>query len=538
MKRFLLTLSALCALGTLSFAQNRINAEVEVSNDYRTRLADVEKYSVGMAVPDSLYKFNLDFDYAVFENPYKGAYEFSPYAIKLTPDKSVYDGHKLYVRAGAGWTMRPRVSAVWTPVATATDRLNVYQDLGGYFGTYYPNYDALDMYEKIGVNGQHNGAKATIGYGLGYDGMFVDGSQNNFYHTGNAHFSIKSTVNDKSYFYYDLNASYLFALDRYRDNVMENSLRIYGTLGPVIKRNFRIFVDLDAAGIMYSNNWKGAMVNVKATPRIAAKLGPVDVSAGIKLDYNLLGSSSEFKFFPDARLSLKIAKALEFYAVCTGDVETYDYDRLKRINRHIRYDITTYGQMVTFGTTDLDAYGGIKGGVFDHLQYDISGGWRKVSGVPMLDDGGYFFGTNYKTIHVDAKLSWKNDFLEAELDGHFNKVSDMVSSYLIYTKLLTFPITVSNVYALPQLTGEARVTYNWNRRLYVGVSALASTARTASNLSELPAYVNLGAYAEWKFAGRWSVWMSGDNLLGQNIYYVPLYSQKGPSVTAGVCFVL
>ena len=100
-----LALLALCApLG----AQN-INQTVEVTNDYRTRFADFQKQGPTMTVPDSLFRFDYDFDYSVFETPYRGSYEFSPYRIEVTPEARQRDGSRLYLRAGAGFTFHPQL---------------------------------------------------------------------------------------------------------------------------------------------------------------------------------------------------------------------------------------------------------------------------------------------------------------------------------------------------------------------------------------------------------------------------------------------
>lgn len=77
-----LAFSALC--GGLS-AQN-LNPTVSVSREYQGKLMEVSKPAVKMAVPDSLTEFNLKFDYSVFENPYKGSYDFKPYNMDMRPD--------------------------------------------------------------------------------------------------------------------------------------------------------------------------------------------------------------------------------------------------------------------------------------------------------------------------------------------------------------------------------------------------------------------------------------------------------------------
>ena len=46
-----------------------LNPTVEVSRQYQGQLMEVHKPVMEMALPDSVDKFNLEFDYSVFENP-------------------------------------------------------------------------------------------------------------------------------------------------------------------------------------------------------------------------------------------------------------------------------------------------------------------------------------------------------------------------------------------------------------------------------------------------------------------------------------
>ena len=65
-------------------AQN-LDPTVEVNRSYEGKLMEVHKPMLEMAVPDSVLRFDLDFDYEVFDNPYKGAYEFKTYTMQLQP---------------------------------------------------------------------------------------------------------------------------------------------------------------------------------------------------------------------------------------------------------------------------------------------------------------------------------------------------------------------------------------------------------------------------------------------------------------------
>ena len=73
-------LSAVFFVALSAGAQN-LNPTVSVTRDYEGKLMEVHKPSMAMFVPDSLHRFDLDFDYSVFANPYMGAYYSKPYVL-------------------------------------------------------------------------------------------------------------------------------------------------------------------------------------------------------------------------------------------------------------------------------------------------------------------------------------------------------------------------------------------------------------------------------------------------------------------------
>ena len=77
MKKILTAIAALVLCGTM-YAQ--IDPTVEVSRQYKVNVADIERPQTSdNAVPDSLQKFDVGFDYSIFDRPYTDLYEFSPY---------------------------------------------------------------------------------------------------------------------------------------------------------------------------------------------------------------------------------------------------------------------------------------------------------------------------------------------------------------------------------------------------------------------------------------------------------------------------
>ena len=89
MKKYIVLLAVLSGSVYISDAQN-LDPTVEVTRGYKAELADANKSSISMEVPDTVYRFDLDFDYSVFDNPYRGSYEFNPYAMDMKPQSSPY----------------------------------------------------------------------------------------------------------------------------------------------------------------------------------------------------------------------------------------------------------------------------------------------------------------------------------------------------------------------------------------------------------------------------------------------------------------
>ena len=114
MKHEILT-GALLAVTALAYGQN-LNPTVEVTNAYEGGAEAIKKPLQVMQVPDSVTRFNLDFDYEVFDNPYRGAYEFRPYQVQLRPQPAASGERKFYLRAGAGYRLRPELELVYTPL--------------------------------------------------------------------------------------------------------------------------------------------------------------------------------------------------------------------------------------------------------------------------------------------------------------------------------------------------------------------------------------------------------------------------------------
>ena len=174
---YILTAAALLAAAP-AFSQN-LNPQVQVTNDYKAEMGKAGKQSVPLEIPDSLTSFRTSVSYDVFSTPYKGSYEFVPYEISVTPQKPASDYNRFYLKAGAGYTLRPELQFVWTPLRSVSgNTVAVYNDFHGYMGNYgtvdsRADYAGHDFAENIGVEGRYCARNFTLKYGLGYNGIFT-----------------------------------------------------------------------------------------------------------------------------------------------------------------------------------------------------------------------------------------------------------------------------------------------------------------------------------------------------------------------------
>ena len=221
MRKIYLVSAAMLMTAAVSFGQN-FNPTVEVTNTYQGNASEVHKPLLGMNVPDSLLRFDLDFDYEVFEKPYQGAYSFKPYMLNMRPAKDAWRGRQLYLKAGAGYTLHPQFEFVFSPERKGPFQMSVYASHKSYFGNYheikpelkddlyrleksgngFKGYDALT---SAGFDGRYNWDRAILSFGLGYYGLAAkDSVMSRSYNAFDFNARVRSNNDSESYFLYDV----------------------------------------------------------------------------------------------------------------------------------------------------------------------------------------------------------------------------------------------------------------------------------------------------------------------------------------------
>lgn len=528
MKRITILLAAaLVPMGV--YAQN-LNPEVQVTNEYQTRLNDVSKQGPSMSVPDSLLRFDYHFDYSVFDSPYKGSYEFSPYSVDLAPSASLYDGRKFYLRGGAGYVLKPELETVWSVLDRKKAAVNVFASGKGFYGDYLritpgtldadrSQFDrGYDFGAKAGVDSRFNIGSVQLRAEIGCEGIFT-GHQ--LYHSGLGYApyaSVRAAYCKPGSFNYGVGVRYRYVDDKH-DGLMpvyDHDFRIDANFSPHLSGNYRVGMDV----LVATNRFYTA---ADVHPSAAFSFGVFDIDAGFRLGWFV----DRLTISPAVNMNVHLFKDfVNLYLFADGRNHMPSYWDYKSYSHRFH---TSYAQPMPVREI-ADLGGGLKGYAPFGLQYDIKAGYRFVENSPFwaVSASGTeaILYQDCSLFHADLKLAWVSERVNFDGSLHYQYLPDGVGE---------------RIFNPAEVYGEIKGGYNWMKRIYAGLAVSGSTFRQAvvgTKAATIPGYVNLGVWGEYKFNNKISAWLQGSNLLNQEIRISPVYCEYGPSVTAGVTISL
>jgi len=563
MKKYIssiLILSAALELG----AQN-LDPTVSVSRKYEGTLLEVDKPSIKMDVPDSVYKFDLEFDYSIFNNPYKGSYKFEPYSLDLKPQDNRYAENRMYLKAGAGYNLRPVLDFAYTFRREKDFRVGVYASHQSYFGQYKTvfcepsgvvnvlktadgRWKGYDVSNNAGIEGRYCWTSGLLTFDLGYDGLLTkdevvpDASWN----SARGSVRVRSNTDAERYFYYDVNLDYRYAKEKNVLSFDEQDVSFKATVGPSFSRNSAILVDLetDIASYKKLGTYAG---NMALAPKYVLRTGKFNLEAGVSFEY-LLKPTSDFGnnvtagqwIYPEVKVDYMILpENLDVYAVLDGGNDINPYSTLKR-NNHWFNGSYGYGNALMDNTVcSYSAKGGFRGKIGTNVRYDIFGGYGKWNNAPLdmtyQNDGVLvpaIAWTAYKMAHAGIDLGMKFKKLDVDLSFLY-RYTDIVKKAALGFEPAPY-------------SGKVNAVYHWNSRIYAGISCEAASSRNCRSeivqgtlwYGRIPWYADLGINAGFRFNNALSFWLEGGNLLNMPIQRSVCYVEKGLNFRLGICLNL
>lgn len=571
-KRYIAIFFAVAA-GTLCHAQN-LDPTVEVSRAYEGKLLEVHKPVMPMSQPDSVSQFNLKFDYSVFDNPFKGSYEFNPYMLNMRPEPAAFDGKTFYFRAGAGYRLNPSADLVWSPLPKQGNaaghkfRMSIYATHRSYFGDYKNialsdgrlgavggSYNGFQTYTDAGTEGRLDWKGGFFEYDFGYRGIASkDTLLKKHFDAFRGSLRVASAARNDAHFIYDIKLGALLGKDAISptgrfdiSSANEGNFTLDITLGKAFRNSKSFVVEASSQFVTYPA-WYGSFAGqVALTPRFTVRKGRWSANLGVKasvlyyddkrpVEENYLHSTRGQFVYPDVELGWDVVKnALNIYLKATGGNALNTYSSLLERNGRLSPLYAAYA--LTDNTVErVNASFGLRGGIASRFSYNLYGGYALYASALMdsvYEKDGLLLPS---VVYAGCSSAY------AALDFAWESADLLMKGNLTYrhTMLNAF---ADNIFLPSPFTAKADIVYNWNKRIYAGVHCDAAIARSivsgplAGNCT-IPGYADLGVSFEWRFSRFLSFWLYGGNLLNMTIQRTPLCPEGGISCTAGICIVL
>lgn len=588
MKRFGLILCLLAGAVTLR-AQV---ATVEVSRPYDVNLDGIRKPAIPVSVDDSLHRFDVHFDYSIFNRPYGDLYDFTPYETVQLATVGANRTPFVFTRLGTqyapldkGWMPAGEIYIQSKPKNGFCSGLygrhnSFFGDLGRGFNTFPVlktsrqentvggdlTYDwatgelMLDIkydFDRYNYTAGPNGAESVAAWA---DGYFPTANHKN--NSLTAAFNLNSAQKEENTVYYDVTLSYRrtgkeFALDEGilagRDTLSEGFLTVNGYVGASFDIH-RIYVDMNIEYASYAGIHDFSIGIVEFSPIYQYQRKRLNARLGVKFGtrYGMLGSIPEpgldlrprSSIFPDVDIRYTLVdKALWAHAVVTGGNDLNPYSRMID-----DCPIVLPTSEMDFGSRPLDATLSLEGVIGGRLGINLEGNYKlynnKMIFIPVIDGTALRQMTaSYRDVSqfsAQAEVFWRSQ--ELALGGRLR--------YARYTDRGNKSIVTE----MPAWTGYAFVRYNFRERLIAQIecnyrsqtsgamfnqvqynSELPHVMYEAPALYAVPAIVDVDLNLNYLINKHFSVFAKVGNLLNHKNQYMPLYLEPGINFGGGIC---
>lgn len=515
MKKYFL-ISVLAVTLPARMAAQALNPSVEVTNDFKDRALDFDKYGIELALPDSMSRFTTTFDYSVFDNPYKGAYRFNPYNVRVIPEIGEPESSVLYLNAGAGYTFSPVLQAVWSPKFSNTLTFNAYQDFNGYSGEYYGFGKGRDLSETAGFLFAADLKRLRVTLDASYRLLCEsDALADGYEHTASAALRLLSKNSAGNFISYDIKFRYDYSRELAASGLGEHKFETFGTLSPSTGLPFDLYLDFDAGFTDFSAMTGRTAYYLQAVPRATVKLWKFRLNAGVRL-----AVIDKVHVYPDVRLHLPLSdNRVSIFIGALGAPTINSYYDFKTSDHHFN-PLYVSAEVPVYSDEAINLYGGFGLCPLPWLQVEGKVSWSRLSSSPLYTTDGLVpsmvFG-DYSRLRASGRIL--ADFSNFRIDGNVCYNHSSIDALYAFTD--------------PAFTGGLCAEYNFMSRLRTGVFADFSTARHYREYV-MPLWVDLGIHAEFKVSKSLSAWLKGSNLLADRIEIIPGLARRGVCCTAGI----
>lgn len=549
------------------FAQ--IDPTVVVDRDFEGQIdVDVRMPETEIAVADSLRKFDVSFDYSIFDRPFRDLYEFSPYqaaSLGVVPLSAV---PHFSARVASQYPLMPEVDLYGQLVPKNNRNFNLgmfvkYASEIGKVPSMMPEVDAFDVRRtrmSAGANLKFAWDKGELTFDGAYrhsyakdrfnaSSLFSYGITDSFHiprdsakHSVNAvelGFKIRSTDVKDHDFYYDIDASFvrtskdLDLVQRVGDfPFRESAMNIDALFGSSFEEH-RMYVDVRSQNNWYSTPEGFYLGIIEFAPIYRYSKGRFDGRFGIRFSNSFSGDNST-SIYPDVDAKLELwENKLWMRGVVNGGRQI---DNLGVYLENAPWIIATSevnaedGEESDFKmhytTRPIDSKLSIEGIIGSRLGLNVYGTYTAFKDKLQLYTAHFDYSVlpylypefvNYAKLSAGVELTWTSKDLRVFTSVQGNKYNSKETLYM-----------------LPKIESLSQIEYNYKERLFLSTALVVQGARD-SQMGQVPTYLDLSAKVEFKVNRFFSAYLKGGNLLNKENYIYADIARMPINVGGGIC---
>ncbi len=358
--------------GLLAQQPQKIDPTVKIERDFDNKTPNIHKSTLNSSINDTLSNFNLNFNYSIFDKPYRDLYEFSPMPSVQIQNRVETSYPVLIARASLGFPASPMADIRFQPHLKGGHILQLNSSFSGFYdkialvsineelktekskekaaannnvfnlgGTYGYNWHngelSLGINYKTNYNTYYGFAPSSV-----YDQSAMPDDISSFYtsirdnsymkehfsHRYNqfgARFTIRSidAAEKGAKFNYRLNIAYRNTSDKLPENsvislgaetpsLSENYIQINGEAGPTFGKYNRFAIGFNYQTVVYNNIQDYNYGIVEINPQYTFEMERLVFKSGVKMSFRYTNRPGADRYhntiFTQASLSYEIAK--------------------------------------------------------------------------------------------------------------------------------------------------------------------------------------------------------------------------------------
>lgn len=546
-------------------AQQKIDPTLEVRREFDGKLMEITKSKLPLSLTDSITRFDLKFDYTVFNKPVRDLYEFSPLPSAQIEKRGVEKHPVFQAELAAAFPLAPYAKINYQPNLPEGMTLLLHGLHSSFFGR-IRDINAPEYKNRAGAMFEYSWEKGMAGinlagtnqlasfHGFG-DPLFLQNPENlsmgfmkdtlsRRFNSFDGGLFVRSTNSSPKAFHYLLSADYRHTSDLSRFNnalVKEDYYKIKGELGPSFGKNHKLLASIELESAKSTLSPDFSRMSLTVHPRYIFTQRRWLLEAGVKINKSLEPDSEGFDVYFKGKASIALVpSSFWFYAEADGGTIFRSFGSLLQENNFI-------SQSIDIKNTEIPIMGrtGFKGQVMDRFSYHLYGSYTRyrneiffkiedeITTSGMLN----VFSAEYAALNkfsAGGELSWKSGDFEAGAMAQYNH----------YSRPDSLPAYNHSPFEM-----GIHARYNWKGR----ISASAELVHRSSmpillrdnpinliqgDLSETKAFNSLNISARYTYSSKLQFYLKGNNLLNSKGLWLADYGYRGINIGAGVIVTL